>query len=175
MLKLLSNGSSICSYTVTAPWRYRVIACLRNRNGGGVNDVPIIVPADQSVIVTVTKRDRRVISYACYYYWWWQKHLLYINLKTAHRKNYKQQLVYLAQSRVTDLEGVFLTNTTNDFTFCYLHVWLHRLSKRCKTNTWPGVSLSSHTIIMNTKRLLEMAIVNSDSLSLALTIVNINE
>ncbi|XP_018494513.1 ATP-dependent DNA helicase PIF1-like [Galendromus occidentalis] len=34
-----------------------------------------------------------------------------------YHKNHKQQLVYVALSRVTSLDGLFLTNTDDDFTF----------------------------------------------------------
>lgn len=34
-----------------------------------------------------------------------------------YHKNHRQQLVYVALSRVTSLEGLFLTNATDDFTF----------------------------------------------------------
>jgi hypothetical protein len=58
-----------------------------------------------------------------------------------YHKNHKQQLMYVALSRVTSLEGLFITNATNDFTFYHTHGSIAPSIK--EVHDWPTIACLS--------------------------------
>jgi hypothetical protein len=81
-------------------------------------------------------------------------------------KNHMQQLVYVALNRLTSLEGIFLTNATNDFTFYHAHGSTAPSIKEVQDEY---LRLANHrlpTFTMDIKRLLDVATSDRDSVPL---------
>jgi hypothetical protein len=89
-----------------------------------------------------------------------------------YHNTHKQQLVSVALSRVTSLEGLFLAKATNDFTFYHAH----GTSAPSIKEVHEYLRLANHrlrTFTMDIKRLLDVATSDLDSRP-AVVIVNVN-